>query len=83
MVADPAAATNRRFYTCQAVRSSSRGPLDDSERRSTRRLRLTRSGVLKPGTGKMPDLLKQPPARRSVPALAVEAVLEERDSSER
>ena len=58
-------------------------PLDDSERRSTRRLRLTRSGVLKPGTGKMPDLLKQPPARRSVPALTVEAVLEERDSSDR
>jgi glucose/arabinose dehydrogenase len=28
MVADPAAATNQRFYTCQAVRSSSGGPLD-------------------------------------------------------
>ena len=30
-----------------------------------------------------PDLLKQPPARRSVPALTVEAVIEERDSSDR
>lgn len=58
-------------------------PLDDSERRSTRRLRLTRSGILKPGNGKMPDLLKQPPARRSVPALTVDAVLDERDSSDR
>ena len=28
MVADPASATNQRFYTCQAVRSSSGGPLD-------------------------------------------------------
>ena len=58
-------------------------PLDDNERRSTRRLRLTRAGVLKPGIGKMPDLLKQPPARRSAPALTVDAVLEERDSSDR
>jgi len=58
-------------------------PLDDSERRSTRRLRLTRAGTLKPGAGKMPDLLKQPPARRSSPALTVEAVLEERKSSDR
>ena len=29
-------------------------PLDDGERRSTRRLRLTRSGALKPGRGKLP-----------------------------
>jgi glucose/arabinose dehydrogenase len=28
MVADPAAATNKRFYTCQAVRASDGGPLD-------------------------------------------------------
>ena len=58
-------------------------PLDDSERRSTRRLRLTRAGTLKPGAGKMPELLKQPPARRPTPALAVDAVLDERHSSDR
>ncbi len=28
MVADPAASTNKRFYTCQAVRSSAGNPLD-------------------------------------------------------
>ena len=28
MVADPAASTNRRFYTCQAVRTASGNPLD-------------------------------------------------------
>jgi len=37
-------------------------PLDDGERRSTRRLRLTRSGALKPGRGKLPAALKRPPA---------------------
>jgi len=58
-------------------------PLDDNERRSTRRLRLTRAGTLKPGSGKMADLLKHPPTPRSVPALTVDAVLEERDSSDR
>jgi hypothetical protein len=36
-------------------------PLDDGERRSTRRLRLTRSGVLKPGLGKLPAALKRAP----------------------
>lgn len=58
-------------------------PLDDSERRSTRRLRLTRAGILKPGRGKLPDLLKHPPTRRSTPALVVDALLEERRSSDR
>jgi hypothetical protein len=56
-------------------------PLDDNERRSTRRLRLTRSGILRPGAGKMPDLLKRPPARRPARALAVDALLAERDES--
>ena len=58
-------------------------PLDDNERRSTRRLRLTRAGALKPGAGKMPDSLKRPPARRPTPAGAVDALLEERRSSDR
>ena len=58
-------------------------PLDDTERRSTRRLRLTRAGILRPGTGKLPDLLKRPPATRATPAQAVEALLDERRSSDR
>ena len=36
-------------------------PLDDGERRSTRRVRLTRSGALKPGRGKLPAALRRPP----------------------
>lgn len=58
-------------------------PLDDSERRSTRRLRLTRAGVIRPGTGKLPDLLKKPPAPRQTPAKVVDALLEERNSGDR
>lgn len=58
-------------------------PLDDAERRSTRRLRLTRAGIVKPGAGKMADILKHPPAKRQAPAQAVEALLEERRSSDR
>jgi prevent-host-death family protein len=58
-------------------------PLDDSERRSTRRLRLTRSGILKPGAGKMPALLKRPPAGTPSKPSAVDALLDERRSAER
>ena len=58
-------------------------PLDDKERRSTRRLRLTRAGIVRPGTGKMPELLKQPPSPAQAPAGAVEALLAERRASDR
>jgi prevent-host-death family protein len=53
-------------------------PLDDSERRSTRRLRLTRAGIVKPGAGKMPALLKRPPAGKPASISAVDALLDER-----
>jgi prevent-host-death family protein len=57
-------------------------PLDDGERRSTRRFRLTRSGVLKPGRGKLPPALKQPPeAGRGAGVL--DAVLDERRDGDR
>lgn len=55
-------------------------PLDDSERRSTRRFRLTRSGVLKAGRGKLVAALKRAPAGPSVDASVVGAVLDERRS---
>ena len=53
-------------------------PLDDGERRSTRRLRLTRSGALKPGRGKMPAALKRPPQGAAVGSAVVDALLAER-----
>jgi prevent-host-death family protein len=53
-------------------------PLDDGERRSTRRLRLTQSGALKPGRGKLPALLKRPPRGPAEGASVVAALLAER-----
>ena len=51
-------------------------PLDEGQRRSTRRLRLTRGGLMKPGRGKLPPLLKKAPAGPSSGVLA--ALLAER-----
>ena len=53
-------------------------PLDDSERRSTRRFRLTRSGVLRPGRGKLPEQLKRAPEGASSGAGVLAALLAER-----
>ena len=58
-------------------------PLDDSERRSTRRLRLTRAGMVKPGTGKLPALLKRPPAAKAAATGAVDALIDDRRSGDR
>jgi len=56
-------------------------PLDDGERRSTRRFRLTRSGVLKPGRGKLPALLKRAPEGGSAGASVLAALLADRGDS--
>jgi prevent-host-death family protein len=56
-------------------------PLDDGERRSTRRFRLTRSGVLKPGRGKLPTLLKRAPEGGSAGAGVLAALLADRGDS--
>jgi prevent-host-death family protein len=56
-------------------------PLDDQQRRSTRRLRLTRSGSLRPGSGKLPPALRQAPG--GAPSGVVEALLAERDTGDR
>jgi prevent-host-death family protein len=53
-------------------------PLDDGERRSTRRLRLTRSGALKPGRGKLPAALRRPPTGAEDDQTVVDALLAER-----
>ena len=60
-------------------------PLDDGERRSTRRLRLTRTGVLKPGRGKLPAALKRVPEGPPTGQSVVDALLDERrsDASDR
>ena len=36
-------------------------PLDAVERRTTRRLRLSKNGVVRPGKGKLPAILQSPP----------------------
>ena len=53
-------------------------PLDDGKRRSTRRFRLTRSGLVKAGRGKLAAALKRAPAGPVAGASVVEALLEER-----
>jgi prevent-host-death family protein len=57
-------------------------PLDDGERRSTRRFRLARTGILKPGKGKLPAALEQPPDSGSG-AGVLDAVLDERSGEDR
>ena len=58
-------------------------PLDDGERRSTRRLRLSRSGVVKPGRGKLPKALLEAPAGAEVGADILAALLAERGEHDR
>jgi prevent-host-death family protein len=57
-------------------------PLDDDERRSTRRSRLTRSGILKRGRGKPAAALDRAPAGPPADSSVVEALLEERRSDD-
>jgi prevent-host-death family protein len=57
-------------------------PLDDGERRSTRRLRLVRSGVIKPGRGKLPAALKKAPDGAPPGGSVVDALLDERRSDD-
>jgi prevent-host-death family protein len=51
-------------------------PLDDAERKSTRRARLARAGLLKAGRGKLPKWFLQPPA--GAPSGVLDALLAER-----
>jgi len=53
-------------------------PLNEAERKSTRRLRLARAGLLKPGRGRVPKLLQSPPIGEPVGAGVLEALLAER-----
>lgn len=51
-------------------------PLDEAERKSTRRARLARAGVLKAGRGKLPKWFLRPPV--GAPSGVVDALLAER-----
>ena len=53
-------------------------PLDAVERKSTRRLRLARAGLVKPGRGRVPKLLQQSPTGEPVGADVLAALLSER-----
>ena len=57
-------------------------PLDDAERKSTRRLRLARSGQIKTGRGRVPKLLQSPPSGDRVGAGVLDALLTERGESD-
>jgi prevent-host-death family protein len=53
-------------------------PLDDAERKSSRRLRLTREGALKPGRGRVPRLLQESPTGERVGEQVLAALMAER-----
>lgn len=53
-------------------------PLDQDDKRSTRRIRLTRAGALRPGRGRLPVLLKRAPAGGNEGAGVLAALLDER-----
>lgn len=56
-------------------------PLDDAERKSTRRLRLARSGALKTGRGRVPKVLQAAPKGEDVGKSVLDALLAERGES--
>jgi prevent-host-death family protein len=53
-------------------------PLDDAERKSTRRLRLSRTGQIRAGRGRLPKVLQAPPAGPKVGEQVLDALLAER-----
>ena len=57
-------------------------PLDEAERKSTRRLRLARSGQLKAGRGRVPKLLQTSPSGDRIGAGVLEALLAERGDAD-
>jgi prevent-host-death family protein len=58
-------------------------PLDDAERKSSRRTRLARDGTLRPGRGRLPRTLHQPPSGERVGAGVLAALLAERGEKDR
>lgn len=58
-------------------------PLDDTERKSSRRLRLARGGALKPGRGRLPKLLQEAPKGDRIGSGVLAALLSERGDQSR
>lgn len=60
-------------------------PLDATERRTTRRLRLSKTGIVRAGQGKLPKVLQTPPSGADVGGDVLSALLAERgdNSSDR
>lgn len=53
-------------------------PLAVAERRTTRRLRLSKTGIVRPGRGKVPRVLLSPPEGPRVGTAVLDALLAER-----
>lgn len=53
-------------------------PLDAAERRTTRRLRLSKTGIVRPGKGRLPRVLQSPPEGPPVGKGVLDALLAER-----
>ena len=58
-------------------------PLDDPERKSSRRLRLAREGALQPGRGRLPKMLQTVPKGERTGSGVLAALLAERGESTR
>lgn len=59
-------------------------PLDAAERRTTRRLRLSKTGIVRPGRGKLPRVLQSPPEGPPIGKDVLDALLADRgDGSDR
>lgn len=53
-------------------------PLDATERRTTRRLRLSKTGIVRAGRGKLPKVLQSPPPGIDIGRGVLDALLAER-----
>jgi prevent-host-death family protein len=58
-------------------------PLDDGERRETRRSRLVRAGVLRSGKGGLRKELRTPPRGAEIGRSVVDALIAERSETDR
>jgi len=53
-------------------------PLDATERRTTRRLRLSKTGIVRAGRGKLPKVLQSPPSGEAIGHDVLDALLADR-----
>ena len=53
-------------------------PLDATERRTTRRLRLSKTGIVRAGRGKLPKVLQSPPSGIEIGRDVLDALLADR-----